>query len=213
MRTLSNVLTGRLNDNSAAFDRVRLRPRVCVDVSAVDMSTECFGARVSMPLGFSPAAFHCLAHPSGEIGTSRAAAKAGINMVLSTYSTTSVADVTAQGLGNAYGMQLSMVMDWDANMHIVQNAERAGCKALVLTVDCACLGRRLNEYRNEFCLPRNLALPNLPPGVDVHSSVAGDDPRMNYDNGFTWEKVKRLIASTAMPVYLKGSEFLPLHPQ
>jgi (S)-2-hydroxy-acid oxidase len=180
---------------------------VCIDVSAVDMTTECFGTQVSMPLGFSPAAFHCLAHPVGEIGTSRAAAKAGVNMVLSTYSNTAVADVTAQGLGNAYGMQLSMVIDWEANMHIVRSAERAGCKALVLTVDCAILGRRLNEYRNEFALPRTLALPNLPPGVDVHNQVAGDDPRLNYDNGFTWEKVKRLIASTSMPVYLKGSEF------
>lgn len=172
------------------------------------MSTECFGTRVSMPLGFSPAAFHALAHPDGELGTSRAAAKAGVNMVLSTYSNTSVADVTAQGKGyeNAYGMQLSMVIDWESNMHIVRNAENAGCKALVLTVDCAILGRRLNEYRNDFCLPKDLALPNLPPGVDVHCSVAGDDPRLNYDNGFTWDKVKRLIAATSMPVYLKGSE-------
>ncbi|GMK54820.1 hypothetical protein CspeluHIS016_0114060 [Cutaneotrichosporon spelunceum] len=193
-----------LNDNVAAFDRVRLRPRVCIDVSAVDMSTECFGTRVSMPLGFSPAAFQAMAHPIGEIGTSRAAAKARVNMVLSTYATASVADVTAQGRGNAYGMQLSMVVDWDANLHIVRNAERAGCRALVLTVDSACLGRRLNEYRNEFCIPATLPLPNLPPGVDVHNPVASSDPRSSYDNAFTWDKVKRLAASTSMPIYLKG---------
>lgn len=203
-----DISDGRLEDNSAAFDRVKLRPRVCIDVSGVDMSTECFGSRVSMPVGFSPAAFHALAHPEGELATSRAAAKAGCNMVLSTYATYPVAEVTKQGegYGNAYGMQLSMVQDWEANMHIVRNAEKAGCKALVLTLDCALLGRRLNEYRNEFAVPQNLTLPNLPPGVDVHNSVMGTDPRLNYDNGFTWDKVKKLIASTTMPVYLKGSE-------
>lgn len=37
-----------MNDNVAAFDRVRLRPRVCIDVSQVDMSTDCFGAKVGL---------------------------------------------------------------------------------------------------------------------------------------------------------------------
>jgi (S)-2-hydroxy-acid oxidase len=111
----------------AAFDRIRLRPRVCVDVSQVDMSTECFGAKVSMPVGFSPAAMHGMAHDDAELGTSRAAAKAGCNMVLSTWSNHSIGDVVkcGDGYGNAYGQQLSIVECWDTNMHMIRNAESA----------------------------------------------------------------------------------------
>lgn len=68
------------------------------------------------------------------------------------------------------------------------------------------LGRRLNEYRNGFSLPQHLQFPNLPEGIDPHCST-GYDPRRAYDRSFTWDKVKRLVASTTMQVYLKGSEF------
>lgn len=80
-----------------------------------------------MPLGFSPAAMHGMAHDDAELGTSRAAAKAGCNMVLSTWSNHSVGDVVkaGKGYGNAYGQQLSMVEDWDTNIHMIRNAESA----------------------------------------------------------------------------------------
>ncbi|BEJ12495.1 hypothetical protein CspHIS471_0209550 [Cutaneotrichosporon sp. HIS471] len=194
-----------MKDNVAAFDRVRLRPRVCIDVSQVDMSTECFGAKVKMPLGFSPAAMHGMAHDDAELGTSRAAAKAGCNMVLSTWSNHSIADVVKAGDGfeNAYGQQLSIVECWDTNMHMIRNAEKAGCAALVLTVDCAYLGRRLNEYRNDFTLPEHLTFPNLPPGINPYNFVQSD-PRTAYDRAFTWDKVEKIVKSTSMQVYLKG---------
>jgi isopentenyl diphosphate isomerase/L-lactate dehydrogenase-like FMN-dependent dehydrogenase len=35
-----------LNDNKAAFDRYRLRPRLCRDVSEVDTSAAVWGAKV-----------------------------------------------------------------------------------------------------------------------------------------------------------------------
>lgn len=37
----------------------------------------------------------------------------------------------------------------------------AGYKALFLSVDVPVLGRRLNEYRNEFTLPDELNFPNI----------------------------------------------------
>ncbi|HEY6539868.1 MAG TPA: alpha-hydroxy-acid oxidizing protein, partial [Ktedonobacteraceae bacterium] len=38
-----------LRDNRAAFERIWLRPRVLVDVSAIDMRTTMLGIPVSMP--------------------------------------------------------------------------------------------------------------------------------------------------------------------
>lgn len=76
----------------------------------------------------------------------------------------------------------------------------------MLTVDCAYLGRRLNEYRNDFQLPEHLAFPNLPEGINPHNFVdAVHDPRLAYDRAFTWESVKKLVACTSMQVFLKGS--------
>ena len=37
----------------------------------------------------------------------------------------------------------------------------AGYKALFLSVDVPVLGRRLNEFRNDFTLPDELSFPNI----------------------------------------------------
>jgi (S)-2-hydroxy-acid oxidase len=78
----------------------------------------------SLPIGFSPTAFQKLAHPDGEVATSRAASKAGIPMVLSTYSTSSIEDVVQAGQGaGMYCMQLSVMKSRDANLQILRRAE------------------------------------------------------------------------------------------
>jgi len=100
-----------LKENKSSYDRYRLRPRVMVDVTEVDTSTTCLGSNVAFPLEFSPSANHGLAHPDAEGGTSRAAAKKKINMVLSSWSNTSPKVVAEQGkdAGISYAQQLSAV--------------------------------------------------------------------------------------------------------
>lgn len=112
-----------LNDNEKAFGRYKLRPRILRDVSEVDSTTEIFKTKVSMPLGFAPAAAHRLAHEDGETGTSRAAASNGIPMCLSTWATTSPEEVIAQRSANPYAMQVSFFKDIEVTRHIIQRAE------------------------------------------------------------------------------------------
>jgi (S)-2-hydroxy-acid oxidase len=66
---------------------------------------------------------HKMAHADGEVGTSRAAAKAGICMALSTYSTSSMEDVIAQGQGNPYAFQMSLYRNREATEKLVRRAE------------------------------------------------------------------------------------------
>lgn len=66
---------------------------------------------------------HCLAHPDGELATSQAAAKRGIPMGLSTYSTISLEDVRRQGNGNIYAFQLSIVKDRQMSLNWIKRAE------------------------------------------------------------------------------------------
>ena len=54
-----------LRSNRASFERIQLRPRVLVDVSAnvLDTRISVLGTPVSMPLMIAPMAMHYLAHP------------------------------------------------------------------------------------------------------------------------------------------------------
>ncbi|XXH01233.1 hypothetical protein Hte_007587 [Hypoxylon texense] len=160
-----------LRDNEAVYNRYKIRPRILVNVSKIDTSTTIFGTKVSFPLGFAPAAMHKAAHPDGELATSRAAAKAGICMGLSTYSTYSLEDVIAQGKGNPYMFQFTLFQNREVALKILERVEAAGYKALVLTVDAPILGRRLNEYRNSFVPPEGTTFPNIDP-----------DPKFSFVN-------------------------------
>src|SRR5260370_5308419 len=55
-----------LRSNRTAFERIRLRPRMLVDVSICDMRTAVLGTPVSMPILIAPTAFHCLVHQNGH---------------------------------------------------------------------------------------------------------------------------------------------------
>ena len=114
-----------------------------------------------MPLGFSPSAMHRLAHPDGELATSRAAASYNIAMALSSYSTESLENVKAQGASNPYAMQLCVLRDRYTTKQMLERAEAAGYSAIFLSVDVPLLGRRLNEFRNDFHLPEGMEWPNL----------------------------------------------------
>ncbi|MGH7751908.1 MAG: alpha-hydroxy-acid oxidizing protein, partial [Gemmatimonadales bacterium] len=75
-----------LRENVAAFGRLRLLPRVLVNVSQVDPSVVVLGQRVALPVLLAPTAFQSLAHPEGELATARAAASASTVAVVSTFS-------------------------------------------------------------------------------------------------------------------------------
>ncbi len=145
--------------------------------------------QVSLPFGFSPAASQKLAHPDGEVATSRAAAKFGICMGLSSYSNYSLEDVGAQGLGNPYVIQMCVLRDRSITLQLLKRAEstsslhcavscltfpESGYKALFLSVDVPVLGMRLNEMRNNFFLPEDMEWPN------ILSNGSDDSDKTNY---------------------------------
>lgn len=104
---------------------------------------------------------HKLAHPDGEVATAKAAASQGICMGLSSYSTSSLEDVAAQGNGNPMFVQVCVLKDRNTTLQLLKRAEKAGYKAVAVSVDVPVLGRRLNEMRNSFILPGEMEFPNL----------------------------------------------------
>ena len=131
-------------------------------------------------------------------------------MILSSLSTTSIEDV-AQASGNGLRwFQLYIYKDKQITKDLVLRAERAGYKALVVTVDTPVLGKRLADCRDKFNLPPYLSLANFS-GTSVASSlVRGEGSGLyNYttalfDTSLTWEAIHWLREVTKLPILLKG---------
>jgi len=76
---------------------IALRQRVLRDVSNLDLSTELFGCRWSLPLGLGPVGLSGLYARRGEVQAARAAADANVPFALSTVSACSLREVAASG--------------------------------------------------------------------------------------------------------------------
>ncbi|KAL1852486.1 hypothetical protein Daus18300_012167 [Diaporthe australafricana] len=137
-----------VTENTTAYSKYRLRPRVLVDVSKVDTATSVLGQKIPFPLCVSPAGIQAMAHPDGELATSRACAKRGVHMGVSSFANYPVEEVRAAGLEVGplqHVMQLYTMQDRSAQLRIIRRAEEAGCAAIFLTADSPVLGVRTSE--------------------------------------------------------------------
>jgi 4-hydroxymandelate oxidase len=204
-----------LRDNRAAFERIKLLPRMLVDVSKRDLSVSILGQTLQLPIIIAPMAFQCLAHPDGEFATARAAASAGTGMILSTLSTKSIEEVAANTSYNnstdsIRWFQLYIHKDKGLTRALVERAFAAGYKALCLTVDAPMLGQRERDKHNEFALPTGLHLANLTnmSGLDIpHSS--GESGLFTYfaqqlNPAVTWQDLEWLQSLSPLPLVVKG---------
>jgi isopentenyl diphosphate isomerase/L-lactate dehydrogenase-like FMN-dependent dehydrogenase len=142
--------------NRAAFEQVRFRPRVLVDVSTRVQATTVLGVPVTSPVLLAPTGQHRLYHPDGEIGSARAATAFGTIAAVSTAASTSVGDVAAAVPDAHLWFQFYMPADRDAAAHMVDAAEAAGVDALCLTVDTPTTGFRERDVRNRMSFPPNV---------------------------------------------------------
>ncbi|MPZ89316.1 MAG: alpha-hydroxy-acid oxidizing protein [Nitriliruptorales bacterium] len=202
-----------LADNVAAWQRLRLRPHVLRDVSAVSCQTTVLGTPVSMPVLVGPTAFHRLTHPEGECATARAAAAAGTVMTVSTMATISLEEVAAAAAGAPRWFQIYVFTDRGLSAGLVERAVTAGYEALVLTVDVVVAGNRRRDERNGFALPEGLRPANvdLGPvvpdpyrvpgsgGSELASFVAG-----SFDPAVTLDDIAWLSELSGLPVLIKG---------
>ena len=194
-----------VRENVASWGRVRLRPRVLVDVSRCDLATTVLGARVEMPVLTAPCAMNSLAHPEGERAVARAAARAGVVQVVSTLSSYPLEEIAAASSGPRW-FQLYAYRDWGLTRELVERAEAAGYAALCLTVDGSIPGVRERDARNRFRLPSDLRagnfahrMPDAPDGSALLKYVADQ-----FDPALTWDSVDRLRSLSKLPVLVKG---------
>ncbi|MGZ3642852.1 MAG: alpha-hydroxy acid oxidase [Ktedonobacteraceae bacterium] len=183
-----------LRSNRAALERIRLRPRVLVDVSMIDTRTSVLGTPVSMPLLIAPTAIHCLAHPEGECATAQAAGQSNTLMIASTTATRSLEEI-AQAASGPLWFQLYVYPSLQFAEQLVHRAESAGYRAIVLTVDLPTLGNREKDRHNNVVIP---------PPPFFEANFVGVEKRGQEWVTLTWDSLSWLRSITSLPILLKG---------
>jgi 4-hydroxymandelate oxidase len=194
--------------NREAFNAIPLRPRVLVDVSAIDTRTTALGHSLELPVMLAPTAFNRLAHADGEMAAARAAHGSGTLMIGSTLSTCSLEDVST-ACGGPMWFQLYVYKDRVFTQELIARAEAAGYRALVLTVDTPLLGRRYRDVRNNFVLPEGITMRNFEAAMTnasrwgAHSSFSSYVHDL-FDATLSWSVVAWLKSQTRLPILVKG---------
>ncbi len=158
-------------NNSAAFERVHLTPRVLVDVSQIDTSVTVMGSRLPFPFAFSPTGFTRIATSAGETAVARVAARHRVPYTLSTLGTRSIEEVAAAranvttAAASPLWYQLYVWKDRGLSRELVQRAKAAGYQAIMVTVDTAVFGRRDRDVRRGFTLPPKIGLETFIDGI------------------------------------------------
>jgi 4-hydroxymandelate oxidase len=192
-----------LRANCEDWQRIRLNPRVLVDVAKIDLKTELLGQNFDLPILLAPAAFHRLWHRDGERATVEGANSGGAAMVLSSYATVAVEDILRVAKHPLW-FQLYTQADRGVTQEMVQRAQAAGCRALCVTVDTPVLGLRHRETRARFQVPPEFKLPNLPVRPVSHVPQRGSAFTGSMHPSLNWKYIEWLRSIATVPVLLKG---------
>jgi L-lactate dehydrogenase (cytochrome) len=218
--------------NVADLARLALRQRVLRDVSQIDLSTELFGQRLSMPVALAPIGLAGLSARRGEVQAARAAKARGVPFCLSTVSACPIAEVAA-GSGSPFWFQLYMIRDRGFMAELLAGAREAGCSALVFTVDMPIPGTRYRDIRSGLAgapgiagdvrrlaqalarphwawdvglLGRRHVLGNVAPVLGGNSGLEDFFAwmRANFDPRVTWKDLDWVRKGWGGPLIIKG---------
>jgi isopentenyl diphosphate isomerase/L-lactate dehydrogenase-like FMN-dependent dehydrogenase len=150
-----------LRRNRRALERIRLVPRVLVDVSSRSQSVDVFGESLSVPIGIAPTGPAGHLWFQGEVALALAASRAGIPMILSAAAAMPMEEVLRQGGSGPKWFQFYMSGDRELSLATLRRAAEAGFKVLVLTADAIVPPNREFAIRSGFTLPFKPTVRNL----------------------------------------------------
>ncbi len=220
---------GTYRANTSDFDKIKLRQRVAVNIEKRSVRSKMLGKDVAMPVGLSPTGMTGMQHADGEILAAQAAEAFGVPFCLSTMSICSIEDVAANTKA-PFWFQLYVMRDRDFIGRLIDRAQKAGCSALVVTLDLQVLGQRHKDIKNGLSAPPKLTIPNMinlatklrwcmgmlgtkrhtfgnivghAKGVGNMSSLSAWTAEQ-FDPSLTWDDLKWIRAQWKGPIILKG---------
>jgi L-lactate dehydrogenase (cytochrome) len=149
-----------LRANREDLDLLSFRQRVGVDVDRRSTRTTMAGHEATMPVALAPVGLTGLNWADGEILACRAAQRFGVPYTLSTMSICSIEDV-AGAVEKPFWFQLYVMRDRAFSASLIERAKKAGCSALVLTLDLQIQGQRHRDLKNGLAVPPRLTAATL----------------------------------------------------
>lgn len=217
-----------LRRNVDDLSGIALRQRVLKDVATIDLSTELFGRKLSLPVALGPVGIAGMYARRGEVQAGRAARAAGVPMCLSTVSICSIAEVSK--VADPFWFQLYVIRDRAFMKDLIATAKAAGAEALVFTVDMPVPGARYRDAHSGMSGPyaplrrvlQAMTHPRWAWDVGVRGRphllgnllpVLGKDSGLNdymgwlgtnFDPSIQWRDLEWIRAEWDGPLILKG---------
>ena len=218
-----------LRDNTAAYQRRRLMPRVLTDVSAINTSTVILGGPATLPIAIAPTGAVGFGRRGGDIAIAKAAVAAGIPYTLSSTATASIEQIAEAAAGRLW-FQAYILRNKPFLASLIDRARAADYEALVISVDLPVGGKRERDFRNDFSVPfrftpRNMfdfaqhprwladiirygmpVMENLV-GLETQStnaSAIASSVGRNYDPSFNWDSLQKIRDSWPRKLIVKG---------
>jgi lactate 2-monooxygenase len=203
--------------NRTAFESWGLIPRMFVGAKERDVSVELFGMTLPSPVFMAPIGVIglCAQDGHGDLATARAAARTGVPMVASTLTVDPMEDVAA-ALGDTPGFfQLYTPTDRELAASLVQRAEAAGFRGIIVTLDTWVTGWRPRDLStSNFPQLRGHCLANYTSDPVFRASLQRspeEDPQSAilrwiqvFGNPLTWDDLPWLRSLTKLPLIVKG---------
>ncbi|CAN5521866.1 alpha-hydroxy acid oxidase [soil metagenome] len=143
----------------AAIEEISFQPRVLVDVSRRDQTTNLFGRASTSPMIVAPTGAAGLLWFDGEIAVAKAAAQMGVPFALSTASIVSLERVADEAGGRLW-FQLYMWPERQMSYELVDRVKASNYEALIVTADTPVTPNREYNKHNGFTLPMRISSRN-----------------------------------------------------
>ncbi|MEM8562875.1 MAG: alpha-hydroxy-acid oxidizing protein [Pseudomonadota bacterium] len=203
--------------NASAFAHWGMVPRMLVDCAERDLSVNLFGHTWPSPAFMSPIGVNAICTPDGhgDIAAAQASALSGVPFVASTLANDPLEDVITHCGDVPAWFQLYTPRNRELAESLIGRTERAGYRALVVTLDTWVPGWRPRDLalgnfpqlrgevlENYFVDPVFLSLLKKPPAEDPGAAVL--TWASIFGETMTWDHIPWLRETTELPIVLKG---------
>lgn len=198
-----------LSANRRGFEDIYLRSMRMVDTSNVSLEATLLGEQLKSPIVLAPVGSQRAFHPDAELATARAAKARGTLQILSNVTSNSIEDVIS-ARGRPVWFQLYPTNKWSTAKMMLERAEKAGARVVVLTVD-------LNSASNRVLLGQFIRTDSRDCSACHGTGAIEDFIRMNpmyegssvnyadFDTSdMTWNYLERIREVTSMKIVVKG---------
>ncbi|WP_417252021.1 alpha-hydroxy acid oxidase [Castellaniella sp.] len=146
--------------NHADLQALKFRQRVARNIEHRHLRSTLLGEDCAMPLALAPTGLTGMQRADGEILAARAAERFGVPFTLSTMSICSIEEVAAH-TSRPFWFQLYVMRDREFIGRLIDRARKAGCSALMVTMDLQVLGQRHKDIKNGLSTPPRPTIANL----------------------------------------------------